>query len=662
MLAITQFEVLALQRGRWILHARYTGEERNEAVSDAQATENSTGFPTKVVRETYFPEINESERITTYVSPRAKSAPEPAANQRRRPANNNVRTTAGAQRRAQATRAQTPRLTALQTFFRVVVASVISLAAATLTTGIFAWGLQRVAEGGIVIGAGTRTTLLTYAYAVMFLLFFYRLFRSKLPLHRLLADMWAKTAAQAKAATMPIELPQGSKLPKVKPKHERGPSPDAIREYEDLKMKRGDIDAVKPAEIAEAPAVNAVPEALVAPAPVEDMLAAERAAAERVAAAKAKRVAEEKKAEEKKVEDKRKAKEAKAAEAAKTAEKSDKNAAAEEAAAAALRESLNLERMVMRRFAIDVVKAAVASAMADDPVARRGAAIVLAGGASGVAATARLNAMAEQELLSDALRHYGMNPGVIEPFMSQRQILTALPANATLVAAGRSALAAYLEGAPNVAASLGNVMANWRTPVGQAPEFAVEHPAALPPVNLLDVYLLTELREDRPPVDGETAAEAFHDHAMGTHNSIVRTALTAHGGHEVKHTGKGIFARFPTARAAVDAAVDMQRAFTEPTAKLAIGLIGNTVAGEDPILSANLVRQAQTTVAGAGAGEILAEAQVQAAVRAAAPGAEMHDAVRPPDNASAGSLAEDLGLVPVSEPSFESEKTTARLS
>ena len=66
MLAITQFEVLALQRGRWILHARYSSEERNEAVSDAQSTETSTGFPTKVVRETYFPEVNESERITTY--------------------------------------------------------------------------------------------------------------------------------------------------------------------------------------------------------------------------------------------------------------------------------------------------------------------------------------------------------------------------------------------------------------------------------------------------------------------------------------------------------------------------------------------------------------------------------------------------------------------
>ena len=86
MLAITQFEVQVLQKGRWTIHARYPGEERNQAIQDARATEAGTGFAAKVIRETYFPEVNESERITVYASPKAKEQGKPLlAKQRRKP-------------------------------------------------------------------------------------------------------------------------------------------------------------------------------------------------------------------------------------------------------------------------------------------------------------------------------------------------------------------------------------------------------------------------------------------------------------------------------------------------------------------------------------------------------------------------------------------------
>ena len=74
MLGVTQFEVYALEQGRWILHARYAGHDQKEALWDARTTEASTCFPTKIVRETFFPEINDSERITTYISPNAKKS------------------------------------------------------------------------------------------------------------------------------------------------------------------------------------------------------------------------------------------------------------------------------------------------------------------------------------------------------------------------------------------------------------------------------------------------------------------------------------------------------------------------------------------------------------------------------------------------------------
>lgn len=50
---------------------------------------------------------------------------------------------------------------------------------------------------------------------------------------------------------------------------------------------------------------------------------------------------------------------------------------------------------------------------------------------------------------------------------------------------------------------------------------------------------------------------------LGVHNRIVRDALAAEGGREVKHTGDGIMASFVSAAAAVRCASRIQRALTE---------------------------------------------------------------------------------------------------
>ena len=50
---------------------------------------------------------------------------------------------------------------------------------------------------------------------------------------------------------------------------------------------------------------------------------------------------------------------------------------------------------------------------------------------------------------------------------------------------------------------------------------------------------------------------------LGVHNTIVRDALTAEGGHEVKHTGDGIMASFVSAAAAVRCATRIQRALAK---------------------------------------------------------------------------------------------------
>jgi len=63
---------------------------------------------------------------------------------------------------------------------------------------------------------------------------------------------------------------------------------------------------------------------------------------------------------------------------------------------------------------------------------------------------------------------------------------------------------------------------------------------------------------------GDAAAQEL----VRTHNSIVREALRAHDGSEIKHTGDGIMATFPSAARALACAVAVQRAVAERNASL----------------------------------------------------------------------------------------------
>jgi hypothetical protein len=59
---------------------------------------------------------------------------------------------------------------------------------------------------------------------------------------------------------------------------------------------------------------------------------------------------------------------------------------------------------------------------------------------------------------------------------------------------------------------------------------------------------------------------------VAVHDRIVRDALAANGGREVKHTGDGIMAVFVSAAFAIRAAIDMQRAFVNEAFDIRIGL------------------------------------------------------------------------------------------
>jgi class 3 adenylate cyclase len=96
--------------------------------------------------------------------------------------------------------------------------------------------------------------------------------------------------------------------------------------------------------------------------------------------------------------------------------------------------------------------------------------------------------------------------------------------------------------------------------------------------NERDPAIRTILFTDIVGSTNETLGDDAGMALLGVHNTIVRDALTADGGHEVKHTGDGIMASFVSAAAAVRCATRIQSALakhhkehSEPRLKVRIG-------------------------------------------------------------------------------------------
>ena len=106
---------------------------------------------------------------------------------------------------------------------------------------------------------------------------------------------------------------------------------------------------------------------------------------------------------------------------------------------------------------------------------------------------------------------------------------------------------------------------------------------------------------------------------LRTHNAVVRSALTAHGGSETKHTGDGIMASFPLASSAVACAIAIQRALVDHAVepgqaplRVRIGLNAGEPVAEDDDLFGTAVQLARRICDAANAGEILASEVVRA--------------------------------------------------
>jgi class 3 adenylate cyclase len=110
--------------------------------------------------------------------------------------------------------------------------------------------------------------------------------------------------------------------------------------------------------------------------------------------------------------------------------------------------------------------------------------------------------------------------------------------------------------------------------------------------------------------------EAAFDQFRRQHFQVLRAAVAAHAGREIKTTGDGILAVFASAAAALCAAVRMQQATSRPAANgqpavaIRVGLAHGDVVFEDHDVFGMPVVQAARLTAAAQPGQILTTAVV----------------------------------------------------
>ena len=189
-------------------------------------------------------------------------------------------------------------------------------------------------------------------------------------------------------------------------------------------------------------------------------------------------------------------------------------------------------------------------------------------------------------------------------FESGRELAALLP-RARLVALDRMVHAPYVADTTAILAAINEFLATPKRRANEKPQ----------PMKTAAASPLTILFTDMEGSTGLTQrlGDASAQELLRAHNTILRDALKAHGGSEIKHTGDGIMASFPTASRALECAIAIQRAVaahveqhTDSPLGVHIGLNAGEPVAEEEDLFGTAVQLAARVCAHAEPGQILA--------------------------------------------------------
>ena len=257
------------------------------------------------------------------------------------------------------------------------------------------------------------------------------------------------------------------------------------------------------------------------------------------------------------------------------------------------------QKVFMMAFLGQSLERAMASQQKLDAFNKFGVNLFLAGACEGLARSRNLDDGSTSRILSDSVQIIGFRKEQADSFSHKcDEYLLADSRYMQMYHEGRNAMNAHVSGDTDGADKLEKALVEWNKPKQR------EESSGPISVMFTDMVGSTKLTQTR--------GDAVAQQVVRTHNRIVRDALSKHAGKEIKHTGDGIMASFPTTSNAVEAAIFIQRETKAQNAAdpdlplvLKVGINAGEPIAEDDDLFGTTVQLAARIVDKAQKGEIL---------------------------------------------------------
>lgn len=565
MLRIVQYEVYFLDDARWYFHARYPGAEREEALSDAYRTENRTGYPTKVIKDTYHRDLNYSEETTAYISPNAKRITAKSTRKKGQSSQTSNKrgqsnTNSSGVHLADSGKGPPPLpINGAAFFVRLALALGGSMVLAAALTALLGTALNAFGKLGYRLSSDTGSQITIYWYIAMFLLSAVALNKAYVPWRRLFAGKPATKSVEPKTNRLTAETDMT-----LKPKR-----PDAKRKAEeaiatlDMKTKRGDLDTTEDLE----PDLEG-----------DWTVDTQREGPSTIApSTSSKEVNEANPPIDKTHESESETGTDDANESPKTDSSTSSDILDQVNSDTPVPlTDMNIERLIMIRFLGELVMTLRANSDQMDARTRFGVSLYLAGASSALADQRGLTPDSERDVLSNALKLIGHSSAMNESFFATYDENISAAKNTEIIQAGFQGMLQHLQTSSQPTKELGGLLKKWHMP------------SAAPLPELGEIFILTYANIQN--LNSHESADIL----MDSHNRSVRKAISDHNGKEVRHTGKGIFARFEYPDDAVCAAIaiqqdrEFQRKTATPPPPVRIAVTASLPNQSDPDFSGDL--------------------------------------------------------------------------
>jgi adenylate cyclase len=535
------YEVYYFQNGRWQLHGSYEAHERDKSIEECKVVESKTGFPTRLIRETFNPDTNTSEEVITWQSQKAKTINDAdsmfgekkkAAPKKRQPPPQAPRPAPAAPEPEQpkpkaapprpVRKAKKPKSKGKQRsgFVRFLIAVAISAGLGIVSIIVSSLVIAQAMSMGALKPANYTQLIIGGSVLIFFMALFINLQRQ--------FNILALLRGNGKKKQAPVAGP-AQMLAAAKQKAQPVQDVEFDVEIEDLRAKIEAEDAAaedgqrapEERELQELDAdMGSEVHGIAPPAPPPEPVAPPQQQQQQQQQPQAPK-AEAKAAPQPKPEDKKPA-------APKTPEKSSAEIEA---------------RSSLGQFISETVR--IAKPEPTNVFSKFGMNLYFAGGASVIGQAKRLSKDVQLSVLKDGLISAGNTAERAENFCVELPSHGKNPRYTMMIQAGAKAMTQHMGGASNATHEIGKLLTEWNLPDKR------------PTVPSVFTFVFTD-------IVGSTAmtqrlGNAGAQKAVRAHNTAVRGALQANRGREVKHTGDGIMAVFTDPVAAVRATIRMQQ-------------------------------------------------------------------------------------------------------